>query len=133
MPPPPADSTRVSPGNFRVLFGGQFVDSKQQPSSIIDRIGGPHPYGGTIDMDADVIMDSDPTTHTTLNYEGEGVRNMFDRRIENFQNFDVHLFTASCSDAPDVEVSVNSVIKALAASRKMLEAFVLSDDSGLEA
>ena len=66
------------------------------------------PYAGTIFLDPNIIISSDKTSFLSLSYEGEGVREMFDRRVDRFSTVDVFLFNAMYDDGRIIEVQVNS-------------------------
>ena len=56
----------------------------------------------------DVIKNTDPKHITlTLNYAGQKIREMFDRRINSFINLNAYLFNAEYSDDLKIEVQVN--------------------------
>ena len=65
------------------------------------------PFQGTIYLDPDILMKSDPTTFQTVNSAGQGQRQMYDRRFGWIQNF-AFLFNAVYSDGLVIEVQVNS-------------------------
>lgn len=65
------------------------------------------PYSGTIFLDPDIITSSDATTFTGLEYTGQGLRTMFDRRINNWAEHNAYLFIAHYSDGADIEIQVN--------------------------
>jgi hypothetical protein len=56
----------------------------------------------------DVIKNTDPKHITlTLNYAGQEIREMFDRRINSLINLNAYLFNAEYSDDLKIEVQVN--------------------------
>jgi hypothetical protein len=56
----------------------------------------------------DVIKNTDPKHITlTLNYAGQEIREMFDRRINSFIKLNAYLFNAEYSDDLKIEVQVN--------------------------
>ncbi len=65
------------------------------------------PYNGTVFLDPDIITESDPTTFTGLEYTGQGMRTMFDRRINDWAENNAYLFLAHYADAADIEIQVN--------------------------
>lgn len=65
------------------------------------------PFSGTIFLDPDIIIATDPTSYIKLTYKGRGRRVMFDRRINRFRTYNAHLFEARYRDARPVEVQVN--------------------------
>ncbi|MCK7592874.1 hypothetical protein [Pseudomarimonas salicorniae] len=65
------------------------------------------PYSGTVFLDPDIILASDPSAFAGLTPAGRGQRQMFDRRVNVFASFDAYLFQAAYSDGASVEVQVN--------------------------
>jgi hypothetical protein len=65
------------------------------------------PFFGTIFMDPNIITASDPTTFTGLTYAGQGIRTMFDRRVDGFIEVNAFLFNATFSDGLGAEIQVN--------------------------
>src|SRR5580765_6474209 len=65
------------------------------------------PFSGTIFIDPDIITASDPTTFTNIVYTGQGIRSMYDRRSNSFNNVNAFLFNARYNDGFTVEVQVN--------------------------
>ncbi len=65
------------------------------------------PFDGTIFLDPDIITAADPTTFTSIEYVGQGIRSMFDRRTNSFVAVDAHLFAVDFRDGLDTEVQVN--------------------------
>ena len=63
---------------------------------------------GTIFLDPDIITPDDPSTFVDAPYAGQGVRNMFDRRVAAFDDYSVYLFDASFDDGLTVEIQVNA-------------------------
>ena len=66
------------------------------------------PFSGTIFLDPDIIVDSDPTTFQSVVAAGLGNRWMFDRRVNNWVHLNAFLFKASYSDGLGIEIQVNS-------------------------
>ena len=79
--------------------------------------GGPctPPFSGTIFIDPDIILPSDPTTHLTTTSTGQGVRTVFDRR-SGWITMNAYLFEATYSDGPPIEVQVNPEFGSVAAA-----------------
>lgn len=75
------------------------------------------PFLATIFADPDIIRPSDPTTYVSLADAGRGLRTMFDRRVDDFVEYNAYLFNASFSDGPDVEVQVNPEFGSTASAR----------------
>jgi predicted outer membrane repeat protein len=65
------------------------------------------PFSGTIFIDPDIITASDPTTFISAPYAGQGLRLMFDRRVNNWVTLNVYLFNATFSDGLTSEIQVN--------------------------
>jgi hypothetical protein len=65
------------------------------------------PFSGTIFIDPDIITAADPTTFQSAPYAGQGLRLMFDRRINNWANFNAYLFNATFNDGLSTEIQVN--------------------------
>lgn len=65
------------------------------------------PFSGTAFLSPDIILPSDPSSYAGLEPAGRGQREMFDRRLDAFANFNAYLFRADYSDGPSVEVQVN--------------------------
>lgn len=69
--------------------------------------GQPPPYNGSIFVDPDIIIDSDPTTFVGLTYIGQEERFMFDRRVDKPKTYNAHLFIAAFDDGVEMEIQVN--------------------------
>jgi hypothetical protein len=65
------------------------------------------PFSGTIFIDPDIITASDPTTFTNMAYAGQGIRLMYDRRVNAFTNLNAYLFNARFDDGLATEIQVN--------------------------
>lgn len=65
------------------------------------------PFSGTIFIDPDIITSSDPTTLQSVSYAGQGLRTMFDRRVNNWITVNAYLFNASFDDELTAEIQVN--------------------------
>ena len=65
------------------------------------------PFSGTIFIDPDIITSADPTSFLALSDAGQGLRTMFDRRVEGWINVNAFLFDASFEGADDIEIQVN--------------------------
>ena len=61
------------------------------------------PFSGTIFLDPDIITASDPTTLLDVTFMGEGVRTMFDRRVDTWVTENAYLFHASYDDGLTAE------------------------------
>lgn len=51
----------------------------------ISRDGAVPPFDGTIFLDPDIIVPTDPTTFQAAPYAGQGMRTMFDRRVNDIE------------------------------------------------
>jgi hypothetical protein len=65
------------------------------------------PFSGTIFIDPDIITAQDPTTFESVSYAGQGMRTMFDRRVNNWINVNAYLFNATFGDGLAAEIQVN--------------------------
>jgi hypothetical protein len=65
------------------------------------------PFSGTIFIDPDIITPADPTTFQDAPYIGQGLRQMFDRRVNNWINVNAYLFRATFDDGMTSEIQVN--------------------------
>ncbi len=65
------------------------------------------PFSGTIFLDPDIILDTDPTTFTNLVEAGQDMRRMFDRRVNDWVSLNAFLFNARYSDGLAIEIQVN--------------------------
>src|SRR5690349_12702748 len=65
------------------------------------------PFSGTIFIDPDIITSADPTTFTGVTYTGQGLRTMFDRRVNNWIQVNAYLFNANFNDGLHAEIQVN--------------------------
>ena len=69
------------------------------------------PFGGTIFLDSDIIIESDPTTFEGLIYAGQDSRTMFDRRVNDWITVSPFLFNATFDDGLTTEIQVNPEFK----------------------
>ena len=65
------------------------------------------PFSGTIFIDPDIITASDPSDFTGATFSGQGMRTMFDRRVNNWVQKNAFLVDAAFADGSVVEVQVN--------------------------
>ena len=72
-----------------------------------ERVQADPPYSGTIFVDPDIIVASDPTTFKSVVGAGQGNRWMFDRRANAWVYLNAFLFNASYSDGLGIEIQVN--------------------------
>lgn len=65
------------------------------------------PYSGTVFIDPDIITPDDSSTFVETNYAGTGMRQMFDRRVNDWVQEEAYLFNAIYSDGLTIEIQVN--------------------------
>ena len=65
------------------------------------------PFKGTIFIDSNIVLESDPTTYIKLEYNGIETRVMYDRRAEDWLTMDPYLFMAYYDDGLTIEIQVN--------------------------
>ncbi|UXI70109.1 hypothetical protein [Tahibacter amnicola] len=82
------------------------------------------PYSGTIWIAPNLITSADPTEFTTLAYQGQGMRLMFDRRVNAFVEYNAYLFNASFVGGSTVEVQVNPEFGSAAAAQAEAEIYL---------
>ena len=75
------------------------------------------PFAGTIFLDPDIILPSDPTTYLGLEDAGQGDRLMFDRRPGAFVTYHAFLFKASYFGDKSIEIQVNPEFETVEAAR----------------
>jgi len=75
------------------------------------------PFEGTIFLDPDIIRDDDPTAFESLEYVGQESRQMFDRRINGWAEYDAFLFLAHYNDGLQIEFQVNPEFGEVEAAR----------------
>jgi hypothetical protein len=44
------------------------------------------PFDGTIFLDPDIVTEEDPSSFESITSKGQGTRNVFDRRVDNWIN-----------------------------------------------
>ena len=102
---------------FLALYGSHGCGS---PTDSLDPNPGPAPaqppFGGTIFIDPDIIVPSDPTTFSGLSYAGQAARTMFDRRVNGWITVEAYLFDATFDDGLSAEVQVNPEFSSRTAS-----------------
>jgi hypothetical protein len=75
------------------------------------------PFSGTIFLDPDIILPSDPTTFLDLEDAGTGSRLMFDRR-SGWVTVEAFLFNASYLAGGSIEIQVNPEFESTEAARQ---------------
>lgn len=79
------------------------------------------PFRGTIFDFPDLMKESDATAFTGLKFVEQGHRNMFDRRLDRFEQFSVFVFEATYADGKPIEVAVNREFETEVAAQKQAE------------
>ena len=64
-------------------------------------------YSGTIFIDGDIITENDSSTFISSLYIGQGLRKMYDRRVNDWIAVNAYLFDASFNDGLTCEIQVN--------------------------
>ncbi len=65
------------------------------------------PFEGTIFINPNIITEKDSTSFNYLYYLGQDLRNMFDRRVDNWIEVNAYLFSALYNDSLRIEIQVN--------------------------
>lgn len=65
------------------------------------------PYGGTIFIEPNIITSADPSTLQSVTYTGQGMKTVFDRRVNNWININAHLFAVVWNDGLISEAVIN--------------------------
>ena len=65
------------------------------------------PYWGTIFIDPDIITENDITSFIDAPYAGQGMRTMYDRRVNGWITVNAYLFNATFDDGLTSEIQVN--------------------------
>ncbi|MEM7433384.1 MAG: hypothetical protein AAF351_15785 [Pseudomonadota bacterium] len=92
-------------GSTLALFVAGFSFVSLSIGSEIE--SGDPPFEGTIFVDPDIITSNDPSSFSVLVFKGRAVRNMFDRRIDAFEEFHAFVFVACYDDGLAIEFQVN--------------------------
>ena len=83
------------------------------------------PFFGTIFIGPDIITSSDTTSFLSISNTGQGIRTMFDRRVNDWVTVNAYLFEVSFNDGLSTEIQVNpefgSVASALAEAQKYVK------------
>ena len=72
------------------------------------KLKSPPPFEGTIFITPQVFLDSDPSSFSSISYQGQFKRSMFDRRVDRLITDNAFVFLASFDDGKQAEVRVNS-------------------------
>ncbi len=65
------------------------------------------PFDGTIYVTGDIIIPTDPNLFDSIEYVDQSKRNMYDRRIDKWEDFESFNFNAFYKDNTSIEVQVN--------------------------
>ena len=109
---------------FLVIFATACGGGPTGPGPTPTPVPGTPPFSGTIFLDPDIITASDPTTFQTLTPKGQGLRTMFDRRVNALIQVQAYLFDAAFSDGLTAEVQVNPEFGSADAARVQAEKYV---------
>jgi hypothetical protein len=66
------------------------------------------PFQATTQVEPDLLTPEDPSVFEKVTYDGVESRKVFDRRVEKFEDRDMHILKARFSDVRSVEVRVNT-------------------------
>ena len=75
------------------------------------------PFRGTIFIDPDIITADDHTAFQGATYAGQGMRRMFDRRVDDAIKVNAYLFNATFDDGLAAEIQVNPEFGSSAAAQ----------------
>lgn len=89
-----------------VALAGAGCGDDAVPGASLPRTPAP-PFGGTIFIDPDIITSADPTTFEGLTPGGQGIRTMYDRRVDDWIDVSAYLFDATFDDGLTAEIQVN--------------------------
>jgi hypothetical protein len=81
------------------------------------------PFGGTIFLDPDIVLPTDPTVFGSATYTGRGMRTVYDRRAVAFIQINAYLFNLAYSDGTTIEAQVNPEFGSEAAARVEAETY----------
>src|SRR5262245_30866181 len=81
------------------------------------------PFWGTIFIAPDIITPADPTAYERAVSAGRGMRQMYDRRVNNWVNLNAYLFNATYNDGLAIEVQVNPEFGSLEAAAAQAQKF----------
>lgn len=65
------------------------------------------PYGGTIFVDPDIIVASDSSTFVSATYTGQGLKTVFDRRVNSWIEINAYLFNVVWNDGLSTDAVIN--------------------------
>ncbi|MEM6966571.1 MAG: hypothetical protein AAF573_17535 [Bacteroidota bacterium] len=96
----------------------QEEDIQEKVVPLEDKVQISFPVHGTIFVDSNIILTSDPTTFKSLTEAGIGSREMYDRRVDNWITVDAFLFEVTYDDGLQSEVRVNPEFETVEAAKK---------------
>ena len=102
-----SDGDGVNDGE-EVADGFDPLDANSCPPRLCGGLHADPPFRGTVhDIDADIITDLDVTALISLEFNGRGIRTVFDRRPDDWVDIDAFLFDARFDNGHVIEVQVN--------------------------
>ncbi len=81
------------------------------------------PYWGTVFIDSNIIIPSDPSSLIDVTYVGKGERNVYDRRPADWIDIDAYLFIARFDDGLSSEVQVNPEFGSVSGAREVANTY----------
>lgn len=84
------------------------------------------PYSGTIFVDPDIITESDASALESVSYAGQGMRTIFDRRVNDWITVNAFLFDVTWNDGLASEAVVNPEFSSVGAARTEVEKYGFS-------
>lgn len=120
------NSTRSPTGHSRLCFTSvrrAFVRSAACAAifAIAGLAQAAPPYSGTIFLTPNLITAADPSDYAGATYTGQGVRQMFDRRVNAYVNYNAYLFDVVYANGQHVEAQVNPEFGSPAAAQAQVE------------
>ena len=101
--------TYLEAGKFTVSVKVNYADEQIEKTekefvTVLKRTD--PPFSGTIFIENNIISDTDPTSYVSIKPTGQGIRTMYDRRLNNWVQLEAHLFEVTFKTRT-VEVQVN--------------------------
>lgn len=84
------------------------------------------PYSGTIFVDPDIITESDASALESVSYVGQGMRTIFDRRVNDWITVNAFLFDVTWNDGLASEAVVNPEFSSVSAAQTEAEKYGFS-------
>ena len=81
------------------------------------------PYSGTIFIDPDIIVPADPSAIQSTTYTGQGMRMVYDRRVNKFITVNAYLFKVVWKDGLTSEAIINAEFENQAAAKSEAEKY----------